>query len=122
MANPEIKPVRWMGDSKEELCRFPVAARKEIGNALYFAQAGDKHPAAKPLKGFGGAGVLEIVENYDGDTYRVVYTVRFAGILYVLHSFQKKSKRGRTTPKSEIELVKQRLKAAQIDHASNSTI
>jgi len=89
-----------------------------MGYALYQAQLGDKSPAAKPLKGFGGAGVLEVVENYDGDAYRAVYTVRFAGIVYVLHAFQKKSKQGVKTPQHEIALINSRLKRAQEDYHS----
>ena len=95
---PTLKPVRWIGSSRDDLCRFPAEARRNIGYALHFAQMGDKHSSAKPLQGFGGAGVLEIVEDHDGDTYRAVYTVRFAEVVYVLHTFQKKSKRGVKTP------------------------
>lgn len=87
-----------------------------MGYALYLAQLGDKHDHAKPLKGFGGAGVLEVVEDHDGKAYRAVYTVRFATVVYVLHAFQKKSKKGVATPKSEIELIKKRLEAAAADH------
>lgn len=86
-----------------------------MGYALDFAQQGKKHPDAKPLKGFAGAGGLEIVDDYDGNTYRAVYTVRFAGAVYVLHCFQKKSKRGVATPKQDIDLIERRLKRAQ-DH------
>jgi len=84
-----------------------------MGYALYVAQRGGKHPDAKPLRGFGGAGILEIVDNHAGDTYRVVYTVRLPGRICVLHAFQKKSKTGIKTPKSEINLVKSRLKRAE---------
>ncbi len=87
-----------------------------MGQALDDAQHGEKHPGARPLKGFGGAGVLEIVEDDDGDTYRAVYTVKFAGAIYVLHAFQKKAKRGRATPKKDIDLVKRRLKTARQHH------
>jgi phage-related protein len=86
---------------------------RSIGYALHFAQAGDKHPSAKPLKGFGGAGVLEVVEDHDGDTYRAVYTVKLAGIVYVLHVFQKKSKRRGATSKQDIDLIRLRLQAAR---------
>ena len=75
---PTLKSVRWIGSSREDLQGFPAAARRNIGYALHFAQVGDKHPAAKPLQGFGSAGVLEIVEDHDGNTYRAIYTVRFA--------------------------------------------
>jgi phage-related protein len=84
-----------------------------MGFALYLAQTGNKHPHAKPMRGFGGAGVLEIVVNHDGATYRVVYTVKFRGAVYSLHAFQKKSKTGIATPKQEIDLIQERLKRAQ---------
>ncbi len=87
-----------------------------MGFALYLAQIGEKHSAAKPLKGFGGAGVLEIVEDHDGDAFRAVYTVKIAGKVYVLHAFQKKSKSGIETPQAEIELIKHRLKLAEQMH------
>jgi phage-related protein len=87
-----------------------------MGGAIWEAQAGGKAPYAKPLKGFSGAGVLEIVDDYDGDTYRAVYTVRFAGVVYVLHAFQKKSKRGIATPKQDMDLIEQRLKRARENH------
>ena len=87
-----------------------------MGYALHLAQEGDKSPAAKPLKGFRGAGVLEIVEDYDTDTYRTVYTVKFADVMYVLHAFKKKSKKGIATPKADIDLIKQRLQRAAEDH------
>jgi len=111
-----LKPVKWLGRTKEELAEFPRAVRREIGYALSFAQAGDKHPAAKPLSGFGGAGVLEIVEDYDGDTYRAVYTVKFAGAVYVLHVFQKKAKRRIATPKKDVKLIRSRLREAHRHH------
>ena len=88
-----------------------------MGVALNHAQLGGKHPAAKPLKGFGNAGVVEIVDDFDGNTYRAVYTVRFKDVVYVLHAFQKKSKKGIATPKSDIDLIKVRLKFAQQDYA-----
>jgi phage-related protein len=110
------KPLHWVGRSEEELRALPKEATREIGYALWFAQMGDKHPAAKPLKGFKGAGVLEIVEDYAGNTYRAVYTVRFAKAIYVLHVFQKKSKSGVKTPKHEIELIEARLKMAKADY------
>ena len=106
------KPVVWLGNTLDELRKFPEEVRDEMGYALYLAQIGDKHPTAKPLKGFGSAGVLEIVDNYDGDTYRTVYTVKLAGVVYVLHAFQKKSKKGIATPKKDIDLIKKRLKLA----------
>ena len=90
--------------------------RREIGFALYFAQMGDKHDSAKPLKGFGGAGVLEVVEDHAGDTYRAVYTVRLAGTVYVLHAFQKKSKKGIATPRHDLDLIRERLRQAILLH------
>lgn len=90
--------------------------QRSVGSALWAAQTGEKAPYAKPLKGFAGAGVLEIVDDFDGDTYRAVYTVRFAGLVYVLHAFQKKSRRGIATPKNEIEKIEQRLKRAKEDY------
>jgi phage-related protein len=111
-----FKPLRWIGPSKEELMEFPDPVVKEMGHALHVAQSGGKAVNAKPLHGFGGAGVLEIVEDYDGDTYRAVYTVKLAGAIYLLHCFQKKSKRGRETPKQTISLIKQRLKTATETH------
>jgi phage-related protein len=87
-----------------------------LGYALYWAQTGDLHGSAKPLRGFGGAGVIEIVENHDTDTYRAIYTVRFSGVVYVLHAFQKKSKKGRKTPDHDLDLVRRRLRVAEEDH------
>jgi phage-related protein len=110
---PLLKPIAWVGSSKTDLKKFPADVQDEIGHALLQAQLGGKHASAKPLKGFGGGGVLEIVENDDGDTYRAVYTVRFADFVYVLHAFQKKSKSGIRTPQKEIDLVKTRLRAAE---------
>ena len=97
---------------------FPAEVRSAFGFALYQAQLGLKSPSAKPLSGFGGASVLEIVDDFQRDTYRAVYTVKFADAVYVLHAFQKKSKRGTVTPKAEIELVKSRLKLAEEDHTA----
>jgi phage-related protein len=113
---PPAKPVFWMGSSRRDLRACPDDVQQTFGYALYLAQLGDKHDQAKPLKGFGGAGVLEVVEDNDGDTYRAVYTVRIAKAVYVLHVFQKKAKRGIATPKSDLDLIKQRLRAAQ-EHA-----
>jgi phage-related protein len=110
------KPVRWIGRSQEDLRAFPEDVRRRVGGALWEAQLGLKAAYAKPLKGFGGAGVLEIVDDFDGATYRAVYTVRFAGVVYVLHAFQKKSKRGIATPKAEMDLIEQRLRRAREDY------
>jgi phage-related protein len=90
--------------------------RRRVGGALWEAQIGRKASYAKPLKGFGDAGVLEVVDDFDGETFRAVYTVRFANAVYVLHAFQKKSKRGIATPKSELDLIRQRLKRAREDY------
>jgi len=110
------KPVRWIGRSLEDLRRFPEDVRRRVGVTLWEAQLGAKAGYAKPLKGFGSAGVLEIVDDFDGNSYRAVYTVRFAGMVYVLHAFQKKSKKGIETPKSELHLIEQRLKRAKEDY------
>ncbi len=107
------KPVEWMGSSRDDLRAFPDEVRRVVGVAIYDAQNGDENPSVKALKGFGGRSVLEVIDDFDGDTYRAVYTVRFAGVVYVLHCFQKKSKKGRVTPKHDIEVVKMRLKAAE---------
>ena len=108
-----MQSLYWVGSSLDDLREFPEEVRHEVGYALYVAQKGDKHPDAKPLKGFRGAGVLEVVEAFDGDTYRVVYTVKLITGVYVLHSFQKKARRGIGTPKREIDLVQARLRRAQ---------
>ena len=110
------KPVLWVGSSKDDLKEFPVPVQKEVGFALWFAQIGDKHPHSKPLRGFAGAGVVEIIEDSGGNTYRAVYTVKFAEFVYVLHCFQKKSKRGAKTPSRDLALIKSRLRLAQVDY------
>ena len=110
------KPIHWLASSLEDLRAFPRAAQRSIGVALRTAQHGRKHESAKPMKGFKGAGVLEIVEDHDGNTYRAVYTVRFANDVYVLHVFQKKSKKGIQTPKHVVELIRARLRRAEKDH------
>jgi len=111
-----MKPLWWVGRSLEDLRQFPSEVRRNIGFAFRFAQAGTKHLSAKPLKGFGGGGVLEIVENDDGNTYRAVYTVRFSEGVYVLHAFQKKSKSGSATPPKDMELIRRRLLVAEDAH------
>jgi phage-related protein len=103
----------WIGSSKRDLLAMPEDVIDVFGYALYLAQNGGKHDQAKPLKGFGSASVLEVVEDDDGDTYRAVYTVRFKSAVYVLHCFQKKSRKGIATPRQEIELIRARLKRAQ---------
>jgi phage-related protein len=107
-----LKTVAWVGPTRKELKEFPRLVQRAVGLALYAAQLGETPPAAKVLKGFGGAGVLELVEDHRGDTYRAVYTVRFATKIYVLHVFQKKSKRGIATPQKDIELIRARLRWA----------
>jgi phage-related protein len=111
--NPLLKPIEWISSSRDDLRKFPEDVQQMMGFALYRSQLGKKHPDAKPLKGFKGAGVLEIVEDFDGDTYRAIYTVKFEGIVYVLHAFQKKSKHGISTPKQDIDLIEARLKRAK---------
>ncbi len=111
MQAPPLKPVVWLGDSLRELKTFPAAVQDEMGYAIYLAQRGQKHESAKPLKGL-GSGVLEVVSDHRGDTFRSVYTVRFVDRVFVLHAFQKKSKSGIATPKADIDLIKQRLKQA----------
>ncbi|MFA6031408.1 MAG: type II toxin-antitoxin system RelE/ParE family toxin [Myxococcota bacterium] len=113
------KPAVWMGSSKADLREFPVDVRRLMGVAINDAQNGEEHPAVKALKGFGGRSILEVVDDFDGDTYRAVYAVRFAGVIYVLHCFQKKSKKGRETPKHEIDVVTVRLKAAEAHYREN---
>lgn len=110
------KEVRWIGRSREDLVGFPEGVRRRVGRAIWEAQIGGKVADAKPLKGFGGAGVLEVVADYDGDTFRAIYTVRFAGVVYVLHAFQKKSRSGRATPRVDLELIRRRLKRAREDY------
>jgi len=107
------RPLEWIGSSYKDLMELPADVRKLIGFALHFAQQGDQHPAAKVLKGFGGAGVLEVVENDAGGTYRAVYTVRFEEAVFVLHCFQKKSKSGIATPKADMDVIRARLKVAE---------
>jgi phage-related protein len=110
---PSPKPVIWMGSSRRDFRALPEEVKSRMGYALYVAQLGGKHRDAKPLKGFGGAGVVEIVADHQGDTFRAVYTVRFATAVYVLHVFQKKAKKGRATPKFEMKLIAQRLRDAE---------
>ena len=110
-----LRPVLWVGSSKDDLDECPEAVRAEVGHALYIAQLGDKHDNAKPLRGFGGAHTLEIVESFDGDAYRAVYTVKFVRAIYVLHVFQKKSRSGVQTSMRDVELIKARLKTAEED-------
>jgi phage-related protein len=115
-----IKPTVFVGASRKDLQDFPASVRSEIGQALFEAQLGDHPRNAKPLKGLGG--ILEIRDNFDGDTYRAVYTVRFEGVLYVLHAFQKKSTTGIATPQRHIDLVKQRLRDAETIHKATKGV
>lgn len=111
-----LKPVRWVGSSLDDLRSFPAPVRRDIGQALFAAQQGEMDPAAKTLKGFGGASVLEIVASYKGGAWRAVYSVRFPDAVYVLHAFQKKSTRGISTPAREVDLIRKRLTDAERDH------
>ena len=110
------KPVRWVGTSLRALRSFPRTVRIDIGHALFAVQEGKIDPAAKPLKGFGGASVIEIVASYYGNAWRAIYTVRFQDAIYVWHVFQKKSRKGIATSTREIELIKQRLAEAERDY------
>lgn len=105
-----------MGSSLKNLRRFPAKVQNRIGYALGQVQDGDEPIAAKALRGFGGRSILELVDDFDGDTYRAVYTVRFPDAVYVLHAFQKKSKKGAATPQHDIELIKSRLRDAEVYH------
>ena len=113
---PGPRFVRWIGSARKDMRALPAAVKRTLGYALFVAQCGGKHPDAKPLRGFGDAGVLEVVEDHEGDSYRAAYTVRFAEVVYVLHAFQKKSKRGISTPKSELYLIERRLLRAKEDY------
>ena len=110
-----LKPLEWLGSSLKDLRDFPPAVKRDIGSALLLAQKGGKAETAKPLQGFGG-GVLEVVEDHRGNTFRAVYTVRFVTAVYVLHAFQKKSKRGRETPKTDVDMIRRRLALAEARH------
>jgi phage-related protein len=111
-----VKTIVWVGSSRTDLKAFPGEVQKSIGYALYQAQKGFKAPTTKPLHGFGSASMLEIIEDYQTNTYRAVYTVKFADFIYVLHTFQKKSKKGGATPKPELDLIKRRLRSAEEHH------
>lgn len=115
-----LKPCVFIGSSRRDLKRFPAKVRNRIGYALSQVQEGDESIAAKALKGFGGRAVLEIVDDFEGDTYRAVYTVRFAEMVYVLHTFQKKAKKGNATPEHEIELIKSRLRDAEMHYRART--
>ena len=112
---PSEKPLHWVGSAKRDYLAFPAEVQSDMGYAPGLAQLGGKHPHAKPWKGE-GPGVFEIVEDHRGDTYRAVYTVRFAGVVYVLHAFQKKSTLGIKTPLVDVRLISERLKRARSDY------
>lgn len=106
----------WVASSKRDFSEFPAEVQDGFGFELFLAQTGQHPPSAKPLKGL-SSGTLELIENFDGDTYRAVYTVQFIDAVYVLHAFKKKSKRGSKTPQTDVDLIKLRLKTATDDHA-----
>ncbi len=113
-----IRPLRWIGSSRRDFGDFPPVVQDAFGFELFLAQTGQHPPSAKPLKGL-ASGTVELIEDFDGDSYRAVYTVRFETAVYVLHAFKKKSKRGIKTPKSDIELIKRRLRDAEADAAAS---
>lgn len=116
-ADPKmLKHVHWVGSSRRDLKTFPREVQRDIGQALYAAQRGEHYPSVKALKGFGGRSILEIVAIAAAGTYRTVYTVRFQEAIYVLHAFQKKSKKGIATPQTELELIRKRLLDAEQDY------
>jgi phage-related protein len=110
---PQLQTCIFIGSSLKDLKRFPEKVQSRMGHALRDVQAGDEPLSAKALRGFKGRSVLELVDDFDSDTYRAVYTVRFAGVVYVLHAFQKKSKKGIATPQRDIELIESRLRDAE---------
>lgn len=111
-----MRPLHWIASSQKDYLALPDEVQDEFGYALFVAQKGEFPDTAKPLKGFGGASVLELIQRFDGDTFRAVYTVRFEEAVYVPHSFQKKSKSSIATPKQETDLIKARLKLAEEEH------
>jgi len=113
------RPVEFIASAEDDLAAMPDEVKSVFGFAIFQAELGLKHPDAKPLKGFGGAGVLEVVDDHQGNTYRAVYTVKYAGVIYVLHAFQKKSKKGAKTDKRDIDLIKARLKDAEQHYAEH---
>lgn len=116
MSKQSRKPLKWIGSAKRDLDAMPEDVKDVFGHAIDLAQAGGKHQDAKAMSGFGSAGVLEMIEDFRGGTYRAVYTVKFAGLIYVLHCFQKKSKSGIKTPKEDMDLINARIKAARQDY------
>jgi phage-related protein len=119
MAHP-LRPLRWVASSKRDFREFPAQVQDDLGFQLYLAQTGQHPSSAKPLKGL-GSGTVELVDDFDGDAYRAVYTVRFGDVVYVLHAFKKKSKRGVKTLQPDIDLVKRRLRDAELDYAERSS-
>ena len=114
------KSLHWVASSKKDYLSFPAEVQDEMGYALGLAQLGARHPNARPWKGE-GPGIVEIVEDHRGNTYRAVYAVRFADVVYVLHAFQKKSKQGIKTPHTDVKLIAERLKRALADYESRGT-
>ncbi|MDC0738493.1 type II toxin-antitoxin system RelE/ParE family toxin [Cognatishimia sp. SS12] len=114
-SKPDLKPCRWVGSSQKDMRAFPTAVRKEMGTALMYAQGGGRAGNVKTLSGM-GSGVLEVVDDHDGDTYRCVYLLRLKGVVYILHAFQKKSKSGIKTPPQDKKLIKSRIKLAENDY------
>jgi phage-related protein len=112
----DIKEIVWLGSSKKDLISMPATVQCTFGYALHLAQTGDKHNQARSLKGFSSAGILEIVEDWRGNTYRAIYTIRYNSFVYVLHCFQKKSKKDVETPKEDMDIVRKRLKIAEKIH------
>ena len=108
-----MKPVIWVGSRRKDLRAFPEPVQDHIGYAVYVAQRGGKHRDTKTVSGFGGARVVEVVKDFRGDTFRAVYTLRYAGTVYVLHAFRKKSKTGRETPRRDVELIEKRVREAE---------
>lgn len=111
-----MKSLVWVGSSRKDFNGFPVEVKSEMGYALFQAQMGGRYRKAKIFKGAGDAGIVEVVDDFRGDTFRTIYTVRFESAVYVLHAFQKKSKQGIATPKGDLNLIEQRLKEAQQLH------
>jgi phage-related protein len=112
---PDEKPLFWVSSSKRDLLAMPGSVVRALGTALSVAQYGARHPAAKPWKGE-GPGVCEVVSNFDGDTFRAVYTVRLPQAVYVLHCFQKKSPSGARTARTDVDLISARLRLARADY------
>lgn len=111
-----LRPLLWVASSKRDYDQFPARVQETMGFELFLAQTGQHPPSAKLLRGL-GSGTVELIEDFAGDTYRAVYTVRFAAAIYILHAFKKKSKRGRKTPHSDIDLIRRRLTEAERDYA-----